>query len=341
MREIRAASRLCFFSHFDIDDRIDDYVIHYLQQLRSAGFTTVFVTTSRPDAGEVERLSGLCADVVRRENEGLDFGGWAECLARYPDIDPELLVLCNDSVYGPFWSLAEFVETLTAEPADAYAAVVSLSIEPHMMSWFLLLRPSAYRSAAFKDLMKNPVPASMSKTQIIETYEVGLSRRLTDAGLTYRAAFDTRTMGPILSRYPVNPTFNLWRELLVRRLVPFVKIGILRDKPLSVPDLRDWYAVAARLDADLAAKASHNLQRRIDNMPAQRFAPIRRWIHLLTLPLAQLPVARRFLSADLEPGPGARRGNTTVFAGLNFAYELFRRPYAWLYDRARTTRRHR
>lgn len=339
MREIGTAPRLCFFSHFDADDRIDAYVVHYLQQLASAGFTTVFVTTSQPNEQEMGKLSGLYAEAVFRKNEGLDFGGWAECLARYPRIEAELLLLCNDSVYGPFWSLAEFIATLTASPADAYAAVVSLTPELHMMSWFLMLRPSAYRSAAFVDLMSDPVPSSLSKAEIIETYEMGLSRGLAEAGLTYRAAFDPRTMGPILSRYPVNPTFNLWRELLVRRLVPFVKIGILRDRPLSVSGLRDWYSVSARLDPELAAKALRNLQRRVNKRPAQRFALIRELMYLPTLPLAQLPVARRLLIADRELG--GKRATDKVFAGLDLAYELFRKPYAWLYDRASRTRRQR
>lgn len=222
---IREAKRLCLFSHFEADGMIDDYVLHYLRELRDAGFTVVFVTTANLMPGEVHRLDGLCATVLERGNFGLDFGGWAECLALFPDMKADLLLLANDSVYGPFWSLSEFVDELTSVPADSYGAVRALEPVSFLHSWFLLLRTSAYRSAPFQALMSQPVGPEMTKLEIIAKYEEALTPLLVEAGLRYHVGFDPTKMGPVLAKTPLNPAFTLWRELLSERLVPFVKIA--------------------------------------------------------------------------------------------------------------------
>lgn len=325
------AERLCFFSHFDADGRIDDYVLHYLGQLRDAGFVVLFVTTATLAAGKAARVEGLCAAVVERDNVGLDFGGWVECLARFPDIRADLLLLCNDSVYGPFWSLAEFVAELTAVPADFYGAVCSLGPAPHLQSWFLLLRPAAFRSEAFRSLMAAPVAADASKSAIIARYETALTPRLVRAGLRYHAAFDPATMGPVLAATPLDPAYTLWRELLSERLVPFVKIRLLRDRPATVRGLGGWRRVAARRDPALTELAARNLDRRMTRPASPRIGLLRQIVLWPTMPLAHLPMAHGVLAREVRgPAAGPRRGGCG-FAAAERVYDIVRTPYVWAY----------
>lgn len=332
---ITNAARLCFFSHFDADGRIDDYVLHYLRELRGAGFVVVFVTTAALVPGEAARVDGLCAAVVERDNVGLDFGGWIECLARFPDIRAELLLLCNDSVYGPFWSLAEFVANLTSVPADFYGAVLSLGPVPHLQSWFLLLRPAAYRSAPFRALMGAPIPPDASKLDIIARFETALTPMLVAAGLRYRAGFDPAAMGPVLAANPLDPAFTLWRELLSERLVPFVKIGLLRGRPPTVRGVGGWRRELAGYDPALTEIAARNLERRLARHRPHRGGLIRQIVEWPTMPLAHLPMAYGVLAREVREraagGPAAAGERNRWFAAVERAYDVARAPYVRAY----------
>jgi lipopolysaccharide biosynthesis protein len=37
----------CLFAHFDKDDKVDDYALHYLKHIRDLNFSIVFVSTAR------------------------------------------------------------------------------------------------------------------------------------------------------------------------------------------------------------------------------------------------------------------------------------------------------
>lgn len=338
---IREAKRLCFFSHFDADGMIDDYVLHYLRELRDAGFIVVFVTTANLTPGEVRRIDGLCAAVMERENFGLDFGGWIEGLACFPDMQADLLLLCNDSVYGPFWSLSEFIAELTSVPADFYGAVRSLEPVSFLHSWFLLLRPSAYRSAPFRSLMRQPITPEMTKLEIIAKFEEALTPLLVKAGLRYHVGFDPEKMGPVLAKTPVNAAFTLWRELLAERLVPFVKIGLLRDRPPTVRGLKRWRDTLAGFDPALADIVSRNLMRRLQRHTPFRGGLPRALLDWPTFPLAHLPVSHGVLAREVKNRSQPYRRNRR-FEGFEATYDVVRAPYVWAYrviDRFRKRRR--
>lgn len=331
---IANAARLCFFAHFDADGRVDDYVLHYLRELRAAEFVVVFVTSATLAQGQIERTRGLCATVIERENVGLDFGGWIECFMRFPDIRADLLLLCNDSVYGPFWSLNAFISDLTSQRADFYGAVRNLDPVPHLQSWFLLLRPSAYRNSAFRALMSKPIPTEMSKIEIIRRYENTLTRMLVEQGCEYRAAFDPSAMGPVLSATPLDATYTLWRELLTERLVPFVKISVLRERPLIVRRLGDWRTVLDACNPVLAKFAGHNLERRLARVRIHRYGILRELVNLPTKPLAHLPMMHAILAREVRQraleGRMASQRRNHWYNAVQVIYDALRLPYVWV-----------
>lgn len=342
---IRAARRVCFFAHHDIDDVVDRYVLYYLQAIADAGFEIIFVTTSLLSADERAKLNGLCAEVIIRDNVGLDFGGWAECLSRYPDLSADLLLLCNDSVYGPFWCLSDFINDLTAEPADFYGAVLSLDEAPkpyHLQSWFLIFRPPAYGSRAFRTIF-SPVPATLSKLEIIERYELQLTDKLEGEGLTFRAAFDPRTRGRLLAREPVNAAYVLWDELVTRRLVPFLKIGLIRDKPAYIRGLHRWYAVGRALNECAADLALSNLERRIRARHAVPFERARDLAFAMVGQTTYLPIAKPLLVADMSGFEHRKRGGLITpsvgYGLIKITHGLIRRPYRFVYDAVSRWRR--
>lgn len=259
-REIASARRLCFFAHYHPHGLAGDHVLLYLRALADAGFAVVVLSTADMSEGEQAKLQAACARLIMRENVGLDFGGWIEAVQRFFPIEAELLLLANDSVYAPVGDLPAFIDRLTAEPADFYGAVESMEYGRHLQSWFLLLRPAAYMSNAFRTLFATPVPSDLSKLDVIMTYEVGFAKRLAAEGLTYRAAYSQLSNGLLVGRKTINAGHLLWRELIEQAGLPFLKIELLRDNPARIGNLESWPMVVETRNAELQAAISADLQ---------------------------------------------------------------------------------
>ncbi|HEX8077188.1 MAG TPA: rhamnan synthesis F family protein, partial [Chthoniobacterales bacterium] len=214
--------------------------------LRALDFAIIFVTTADLDEQAIASVRPLCANVICRENKGHDFGSWAAAHAKYGDQVHGLLLLANDSVYGPIGDLGAVVTQLLSQDADFFGLVESVDMAPHLQSWFLLFKPCAHRSEAFRSIWRLPF-ADLSKRDIIERAEIGLSTALTQAGFRYRAAFPASRLGWLGRRHRCNLTHSLWRHLVQFGEVPFIKVELLRDNPIGVPDIREWRAVAGQI----------------------------------------------------------------------------------------------
>ena len=226
---------VCLFAHFDKDNRVDDYVLHYIRSLRQLNFSIIFISATRIGPADVARLSADCDDVMLRENAGLDFGSWSAGFQKHGAAIEGRLLLANDSVYGPVGSLQLALARLTATAADFYGFVESMEVTPHLQSWFLLFESAVVRHAAFRQIMEQPF-RTMSKKQIIARGEVALSSRLLDAGFRYRALCDRSRPVFTPPRHAMNPMLLFWREMLVDCGIPFLKIELLRDNPLGIED---------------------------------------------------------------------------------------------------------
>lgn len=251
---------LCLFAHYDKHGQVDAYVWRYLEAIRKLDFAVVFISTAALASEEVERLGALCHDVILRENAGLDFASWVAGLAKHRPPSEGRLLLANDSVYGPVGALAPAYARLTSGPADFYGFVESREIAPHLQSWFLLFEPWVALHPAFQEVLGLPF-AAMTKNDIIMQGEIGLSRRLLEAGFRYRALFEIGGAGKAAGRYTVNPMHIYWRELLLDAGVPFVKIELLRDNPFGIEDEDAILRTLASLDGQSCPLISSHLAR--------------------------------------------------------------------------------
>src|SRR5579864_1412285 len=180
---------VCLFSHFDRENEIDEYVLRYLREIKTLGFSIVFISTAKLSSHETDRIRPVCSDVILRENTGLDFGSWAAGFAKHGSEVAGRLLLVNDSVYGPIGSsLTTAFERLTALPADFYGMVESIEPTPHLQSWFLLFEPWVVGSSEFRATLQRSF-STMTKREIIENGELGLSLTLVKAGFKYQALY--------------------------------------------------------------------------------------------------------------------------------------------------------
>lgn len=246
---------ICIFAHYDRDDLVDPYVLHYLAALKDCGFETVFVTSSAIAASEIARVREHCVDCIVRDNVGHDFGSWSAGLARYRHKVTGRLLLANDSVYGPLFPLQPQLDRLTSVGADFYGMVCSNEHIPHLQSWFMLFEPHVVLSQAFADVFCQS-PRPLPRETVIAEQELTATQRLAQAGFTYHAL---HMPGPraLLG----NPMVFLWREVVEHDGIPFLKAGVLRDD--RVGDLKDnrWRALIAKHDADLRAAIDAHMSR--------------------------------------------------------------------------------
>ncbi len=287
---VALGQRVALFCHFDRAGSVREDVLHYLERLGAAGFSVVFITNSgglKPPA--FARVQALCAAVLVRRNVGYDFGAWRDALERLalPRADTESLLLVNDSVYGPLGRIEEVLARIDFRQAELWGLTESWQSRYHLQSFFLAVAPSAMASAAWRQFWNEvrPVP---SKHWVIQRYEIGLTQMLLRAGFRCKAVWPYAELvaqvdpsllmeerdpeGPVsvdpiihvrkehahrirraaVARIPLNPTSDLWRQLL-RAGFPFLKRELLRDNPTRVSDVVDWRGV---LEEELKADPS-------------------------------------------------------------------------------------
>ena len=194
---------------------------------------------------------------ISRENVGYDFKSWhvgLELLQRPEEYDQ--IVLMNDSVFGPLYGLGSVFEWLNRSGLDCASLSSSNELGYHLQSYFLCFNGCLIRNGILEQFLSGVVQED-SKGTIVEKYEVGLSRLLLAGNWNIGAYYDVRELSLWrrilavfrngknkgwsyfqLCRRAVrgqvgNPSLTHWRDL-IESGVPFVKVQLLRDNPLSM-----------------------------------------------------------------------------------------------------------
>jgi hypothetical protein len=281
--EPELGSKVAIFVHFDRQGIARDYVLHYLAALQAAGYEIAFVSNSgqlQPAAVEALRL--LCSVIIVRRNVGYDFGAMREAVLRLrlPRRNTAQLLIVNDSVYGPLCPLDDLLNAIDFDEADFWGATESWQGRYHLQSYFMAFGPKAMQHRAWEAFWRGVRPVA-SKAYVIKQYEVGLTQRLLRGGLRPRAVWKYPDLvrqinpdlmiqggeeGPVstdpihamrkaharrirdaaVTRQPLNPTSDLWRQLLHAGF-PFLKRELLRENPTYVADVTDWREVVIEL----------------------------------------------------------------------------------------------
>jgi lipopolysaccharide biosynthesis protein len=255
-------NRLCIFAHYDKDNLVDEYVLYFLQNLKTVSNQIIFVTTSNIAKDEMAKLNRYCDKIILKENQGYDFVSWQEGLkAISGNSDFDELVFCNDSVYGPLYPLPDVFDTMSSKNCDFWGITDSYEINYHLQSYFLVFKKNVVRSEIFQRFW-NDVTVESSKNEVIKKYEVGLTHAFISAGFKPQPYLPTsvfnlkilriraisavkhpfKAVKTILSRAKQNnneyraisPTHYLWKDSIIKYQIPFIKIELLRDNPNGI-----------------------------------------------------------------------------------------------------------
>jgi hypothetical protein len=183
--------RVVVFNHFDGQGRIRDHTRAYIDALRLEGMDIVFVTNSGHLApSDLSWIRSRAARVLIRRNLGYDFAAWRDAMSEcgLPSSDTRLLLIANDSVYGPFRPLGSLLDQMDFSKADVWGVTDSWQHRFHLQSYFVAFGPVALRSAAFANFWAS-VRMVRSKWWIVKHYEIELTRAFITAGMRCMAVF--------------------------------------------------------------------------------------------------------------------------------------------------------
>lgn len=227
-------NRLVIFSHFDRDNKIDDYVLYYLIALKKLGSDIVFVSTAETiNPLELQKLSSLCKRVVVKRNIGYDFGSWKSGIELELDNLKEYtqLILCNDSVYAPLFDLNSMFNHMQ-DKYDFWGITDNYQYSHHIQSYFMVFSQSLFLQPFFLAFWKT-IRVFERKQSIIINYEIGLTKLMRYHHISYAAYC------PATTKELKNTTHKKWKHLIVTQNSPIVKIELLRDNPDNA-DIDGW-----------------------------------------------------------------------------------------------------
>lgn len=254
---------LCIFANFDLESILHDYVLYYLKEL-SKYFDVVFVSTSENlhlNHNAIQMLKDICCAIVVRKNEGYDFGSWRFGIELFKTrLDQyENLLLCNDSVYGPLFDIKEPIEYFKNSEYQMMGMTMSKEIQKHIQSYFVLYKKELFLSKEFDNFWSG-IRHHDHKLGVVLNYDVGWSQRLLS---DFSDKFKIGAYCDTVDFPKVNPTFLFWKELILNKRFPFIKVGNFKNG--IVNGWKEFIAHISDYDVDLIERHMDILISRMSN----------------------------------------------------------------------------
>lgn len=226
---------LCIFAHFDKHDMIDDHVVNYIKNLYECGYDIIFVSTSeKMQIYELNKIRDFTSMQIIRKNEGYDFGSYRTGLIQCNNLENyESLVLTNDSVFAPIISLKNALEIMKNKKYDMWGMTDNYEISYHIQSYFIYFSKKVLSHPNFQDFFAQ-IHVLDNKHEIIERYEVGMSKFYNNLGFSLGALASFRELKKYTEIDILNSTLYLWQTLIKEFHVPIIKVELLRDNPNNI-----------------------------------------------------------------------------------------------------------
>lgn len=278
-RSIDGAKDVAIFVHFDKKGAVHDYVIEHLRAWGEAGFAVVFVTNCpKFEKRAIERVRPYVTKILHRHNRGYDFGSYRDAIVSLGDLSRiDRLVLCNDSVYGPFVPLQDVISKCDPEVADVWGLTDSWQGRYHLQSYFLLFHKTALESEAFQKRWRHFVHID-DKDWVVSKHEISLTGEMLQSGLKVRSLWrysdqidafvrqldgqpEWRGSGALSDHQkqtiesmlgfaqggvPMNINHFFWDRLLIEGY-PFIKRDLVSANPMNLPNTFRWRHVIGGL----------------------------------------------------------------------------------------------
>lgn len=213
--------RLAIFAFYNGKGLINDYVVTYLKYLKEVSDNIIFVADNEPNVKELSKIYPLVSHIESYHHGEYDFGSYKigfkyakeHCLL--DDVDE--IILCNDSCFCVD-SLKPAFDKMSTKPCDFWSMTASNEYEPHLQSFFLVVKKKLFNSEVFCNYLDN-VKHIESFLEIVNTYEIPLKKTFEKEGF--------KSTSYIKAPKKNNPTFFPIKCIKVK--MPLIKRKIFTE----------------------------------------------------------------------------------------------------------------
>jgi hypothetical protein len=215
-------------SHIKSIESVSSFV-YPLRELISNGYFICLIDTGKIELTAVNsRLM-----ILKRENIGRDFGSFRDALAHMRLSNVEDLVLMNDSCFWKRNSLDKFLRKMKNENSDVRCLTLSFQKISHPQSFLLHFKKPVIRMV--NEFFESEVRNWKSKRNIVNRGEIGLARRLNDAGITVIDMFGgSNFMYNSKNSIPKNSFATNTMEFHAREI--YRSIGVIKTRQINLLD---------------------------------------------------------------------------------------------------------
>ncbi len=235
MKITKGSSNRCgIFLYYDRQGKADEYVFYLLKSLRPFLKNLLIVCNGELTDETKKRFEGIANEVLIRENEGFDVGGYRagifhiglDRLAEYDET-----ILFNYTFFGPLYPFAEMFDKMDKMDLDFWGITRHYKVEPdpygvnrygympeHIQSHFMSLRKDFIKSDDYRKFitdMKNP----QSYIESICEYETIFTKYFEDKG--YR--WDTYVDSSEYKEYCYCPIMFYIKDMIEKQRCPIIK----------------------------------------------------------------------------------------------------------------------
>ena len=239
-------NRLTIFSFYDPKNQIDNYVIHYLKELKKVS-DIIFVTDCVLENSEIEKIENLVIQTSNFRHGEYDFGSYKigfniakkqNLLEKY-----NWIILANDSCYGPFCNLVPIFNKMESKNIDFWGfSLNNVDRTPHLQTYFVALNSTAFSSDTFQKFISSIEPQKIRRDIIIK-YEHGLTKQLSEAGFSYASFFTEKK-----DKFKYDPA-RKW-DIMIKKGYPFMKRTLFTRNTRNHKNLKNYQRVISKYFPD-------------------------------------------------------------------------------------------
>lgn len=184
---MNSLKRLAIFVGYDKDSIIHDYVIYYLSEL-SKSADIIYVADNDLAQCEMDKIKPYTIKIIAQRHGEYDFGSYKRgyLFAKQSGIldEYDFLILCNDSVFGPFYSFDKIFAEIPQRQDIVYGFSKHLKadcnwggrkfIEEHLQSYFVVMPKGVFLSDWYSDFIES-IKKEADKVEVVFKYEIGMS----------------------------------------------------------------------------------------------------------------------------------------------------------------------
>lgn len=226
--------RYAIFVFYDGEGIVDDYNCYFLRELQKVTDRILCIVNGKVNAEGLKKLKAVSSEVLVRENEGLDITAYNIGLFRdgYDKLKSyDEVIVCNGTVYGPFYPFSEMFDTMAAKDLDFWGISVfhKLGFDPnhtckygylpqHIQSYFQVYRKDFVKTDDFRNWWKN-MPKIHTYGEAIGFHEVIFTKEMSEKGYKWAAYCDPKPF----EGYTLDPLRDFPTYLIDKQRCPVVK----------------------------------------------------------------------------------------------------------------------